>query len=347
MQREQEPLQANRSPSIEHGTAMTKPKVWRDNEASTFSLSSNDYQMMDHGNFVTQSWLSDVGWDAMVTNGPWANTTTSTSYPHPVIGNEDILYSAFESQYGGHHAPNYNSARGQYLPIKTHYSSINGPVNQHHESFNNSHDVSYGDMSFPQSMQYTQFDRYEEFDRDNQTSSSVAQLSPHQLVFPETQFVDLVVPKRESRSQTPRWSVSVPSSEPPLESFVFVNTFTDSNFSEAPTSAVKLNWSPTAAEEQSLSADSSLPYREPVTKRKLESSPSTSSNISSPPHQNMSDFVVVFENAPGALASVKKRKKLEAPVRKAAKDVRRAGACHQCRFRKRTVSLRSFQHCYI
>ena len=52
----------------------------------------------------------------------------------------------------------------------------------------------------------------------------------------------------------------------------------------------------------------------------------------------MSDFVVVFENAPGALASVKKRKKLEAPVRKAAKDVRRAGACHQCRFRKRTVS---------
>jgi len=52
----------------------------------------------------------------------------------------------------------------------------------------------------------------------------------------------------------------------------------------------------------------------------------------------MADFVVVFENAPGALASVKKRKKLEAPVRKAAKDVRRAGACHQCRFRKRTVS---------
>jgi hypothetical protein len=29
---------------------------------------------------------------------------------------------------------------------------------------------------------------------------------------------------------------------------------------------------------------------------------------------------------------------LDAPVRKAARDVRKAGACHQCRFRKRTVS---------
>jgi hypothetical protein len=52
----------------------------------------------------------------------------------------------------------------------------------------------------------------------------------------------------------------------------------------------------------------------------------------------LDDFVVVFENAPGALATVKRRRKLDAPVRKAARDVRKAGACHQCRFRKRTVS---------
>lgn len=53
---------------------------------------------------------------------------------------------------------------------------------------------------------------------------------------------------------------------------------------------------------------------------------------------HLEECVGVFENAPGALATVKKRKKLDAPVRKAARDVRKAGACHQCRFRKRTVS---------
>lgn len=55
------------------------------------------------------------------------------------------------------------------------------------------------------------------------------------------------------------------------------------------------------------------------------------------PDCHLDECVGVFENAPGALATVKKRKKLDAPVRKAARDVRKAGACHQCRFRKRTV----------
>ncbi|KAL2065803.1 hypothetical protein VTL71DRAFT_3473 [Oculimacula yallundae] len=55
--------------------------------------------------------------------------------------------------------------------------------------------------------------------------------------------------------------------------------------------------------------------------------------------RHLEECVGVFENAPGALATVKKRKKLEAPVRKAARDVRKAGACHQCRFRKRTCSV--------
>lgn len=341
MQHEQEPLQANQS-SIEHDIsgAMTKPEAWRDEEASAFSLSSNGFQMMDHGSSLTQSWLSDVNWDTMITNSPWAssNTTTSLDYPHPVIGHEDILYSELEPQYQGHHTSNLNSAGGQYPPIKTNYNTNNRVVNQHHEPVNNSHDIGYGDIFLPQPTQYTQYACYEEFDRDNQTSSSGTQQSPQQPSFPESQFVDVVVPKQESRSQTPRWSVSVPSSEPPRDAFVFVNTFTDSNFSQAPTSSVKLDWSPTASEEQSLSRDSSLPYREPIIKRKIESPSPTISNLSTRPQNNMSDFVVVFENAPGALASVKKRKKLEAPVRKAAKDVRRAGACHQCRFRKRTVS---------
>ncbi|KAL5330721.1 hypothetical protein ACEPPN_000241 [Leptodophora sp. 'Broadleaf-Isolate-01'] len=57
------------------------------------------------------------------------------------------------------------------------------------------------------------------------------------------------------------------------------------------------------------------------------------------PDCHLEECVGVFENAPGALATVKKRKKLDAPVRKAARDVRKAGACHQCRFRKRTVDF--------
>ncbi|KUJ13911.1 uncharacterized protein LY89DRAFT_736910 [Mollisia scopiformis] len=53
----------------------------------------------------------------------------------------------------------------------------------------------------------------------------------------------------------------------------------------------------------------------------------------------LAEYVGVFENAPGALTTVKKRKKLDGAVRKAAQDVRKAGACHQCRFRKRTCSI--------
>lgn len=62
------------------------------------------------------------------------------------------------------------------------------------------------------------------------------------------------------------------------------------------------------------------------------------SRISDTGHKDISDCVDVFENEPGALKNVKRRKKLDAPVRKAAREVRKAGACHQCKFRKRTVS---------
>jgi len=85
-----------------------------------------------------------------------------------------------------------------------------------------------------------------------------------------------------------------------------------------------------------------IPTPIPVSKRKHEScspapSPQAKRGRNAPAEDSLADFVVVFENAPGALASVKRRRKLDAPVRKAAKAVRKAGACHQCRFRKRTV----------
>ena len=338
MQPEQEP-QANRSTGIQSGFGdIPKAKLWRDEETSSFSLSNNASQMMDHGSFVAQSWLSDPSWDAMVANGPWSDTPTSTHYHHPVIGHEDILYSSFDSQYQGNDAPHFNSNRGHYPAIKTNSDPTITLVNRRHERFNPQDEITYGIFSFlPQSVPYSQYHSYEEIDRDNQTSSSVAQLSPYQLVFPENQFL---VPKQEPQAQTPEGSISVPSSEQPTEPFVFVNTFSDSSFSAAPASTTKLslNWSPTTAEEHPLTRDLSILYPDLTHKRKLESSPPPISGVPAQPSQNMSDFVVVFENAPGALASVKKRKKLEAPVRKAAKDVRRAGACHQCRFRKRTIS---------
>lgn len=79
----------------------------------------------------------------------------------------------------------------------------------------------------------------------------------------------------------------------------------------------------------------------PVSKRKHASPgpPPAKKSRQVVPQSELAEYVGVFENAPGALTTVKKRKKLDGAVRKAAQDVRKTGACHQCRFRKRTVSL--------
>jgi hypothetical protein len=86
---------------------------------------------------------------------------------------------------------------------------------------------------------------------------------------------------------------------------------------------------------------SSTDTTSPVSKRKHASPgpPPTKKSRQSNPQAKLAEYVGVFENEPGALTTVKKRKKLDGAVRKAAQDVRKAGACHQCRFRKRTVSL--------
>jgi hypothetical protein len=85
--------------------------------------------------------------------------------------------------------------------------------------------------------------------------------------------------------------------------------------------------------------ESSFTITVPIPKRKAQDD---ASKIQAPwpdtTQKDISECVDVFENAPGALKTVKRRKKLDAPVRKAAREVRKAGACHQCKFRKRTVS---------
>ncbi|KAG9230992.1 hypothetical protein BJ875DRAFT_134464 [Amylocarpus encephaloides] len=103
------------------------------------------------------------------------------------------------------------------------------------------------------------------------------------------------------------------------------------------TSCAQLQW-PSETQINSQSCEpSSFPTMLSKRKRASPEAPKKRSRADEP-EKALSKFVVVFENAPGALSTVKHRRKLDAPVRKSARDVRKAGACHQCRFRKRTCS---------
>jgi hypothetical protein len=110
----------------------------------------------------------------------------------------------------------------------------------------------------------------------------------------------------------------------------------DVNVSNGSSTALALDWSTSEQPPETfMNAKNPSPHVA-VSKRKYASPRPVSKKVL--PDCPLEECVGVFENAPGALATVKKRKKLDAPVRKAARDVRKAGACHQCRFRKRTVS---------
>jgi len=133
------------------------------------------------------------------------------------------------------------------------------------------------------------------------------------------------------------WPVSFPETQ------VFSNLVTsippELKIPKAPSLGTELEWQNNEQPSSQVSVPSSSSYPPPISKRKRESpQPVSKKSRSETPQKELSEFVLVFENAPGALASVKHRRKLDAPVRKAARDVRKAGACHQCRFRKRTVS---------
>jgi hypothetical protein len=51
------------------------------------------------------------------------------------------------------------------------------------------------------------------------------------------------------------------------------------------------------------------------------------------------EYVTTFAAAPGAVAKVKRRRKLDEKTRASFKQTRKIGACLECRFRKRSVSL--------
>jgi hypothetical protein len=119
----------------------------------------------------------------------------------------------------------------------------------------------------------------------------------------------------------------------------------DPNAPEIPAKGFVLDW-PTNEQVSGPSTASNVStYQAIIRKRKHASPEPVAKKKSTSTEDELDEFVVVFENAPGALASVKRRRKLDAPVRKAARDVRKAGACHQCRFRKRTVSQQASSRC--
>lgn len=107
---------------------------------------------------------------------------------------------------------------------------------------------------------------------------------------------------------------------------------------EAPSKGLVLDWSTSGQMAEHSTTNIASSYQAIIPKRKHTSLEPVVKKKSSSSQDELDEFVVVFENAPGALESIKRRKKLDDPVRKAARDVRKAGACHQCRFRKRTVS---------
>jgi hypothetical protein len=115
---------------------------------------------------------------------------------------------------------------------------------------------------------------------------------------------------------------------------------------EAPSKELVLDWSTSGQVTGPSTTNVTSSYQAIIPKRK-HTSPEPVAKKPSSSQNELDEFVVVFENAPGALASVKRRRKLDAPVRKAARDVRKAGACHQCRFRKRTVSQQILQRSIV
>jgi hypothetical protein len=112
---------------------------------------------------------------------------------------------------------------------------------------------------------------------------------------------------------------------------------------EVPSKGLVLDWSTSGQVAGPSTTNVTSSYQAIIPKRKHTSSEPVAKKKPSPSQDELDEFIVVFENAPGALASIKRRKKLDAPVKKAARDVRKAGACHQCRFRKRTVSQKNLQ----
>lgn len=77
--------------------------------------------------------------------------------------------------------------------------------------------------------------------------------------------------------------------------------------------------------------------------RKRQSTPGDEIVLASAGKTSFSDCVTVFETVPGAISQTKRRRKLSPSSHESFKVTRKIGACLECRFRKRPVSIQSLQ----
>jgi hypothetical protein len=332
----------------------TRPKQVRHDEQrrlideanAGFSLSDTflvNYQ--DHvDEFVAQSWLPDVSasasWNsAGASQSLWSHDVSSTLMHFDAghgMGHDTVFYSRpgrqSQDQTTSQHAGSEQDDAA--------YLNVQDGIYQPRMQSRNEHTEGYEGAYHSQTPQAPQPLQHQHQSINNAT------LSP-QVVVPNLEAAGYP-PNYLHRSNCadlyqqghhPNWA---PAFSETNQIDNFVNCFPNLEVQAVPVphAGLTLDWS--ASNQPSAPTPvSNLSYPKEVTKRKPPSSGPKAKKIRSAAPDSakgLSQFVVVFENEPGALATVKRRRKLDAPVRKAAKDVRKAGACHQCRFRKRTVS---------
>lgn len=238
----------------------------------------------------------------------------------------------------------YQSSISNQIP-QNRGTDFSPPANYHQQ------DASFCGMSSFQVQMNGYSDPHGYGGGDFTKEAQISQWSPPADTLPRKPSINTVAksqwsPITETSSRKPSIQISTKSQwSPTTESFPRKHSINvRTKYSESPTqtsSGLTLDWS-TCDQSSILSGKgSNTSPTVPNPKRKASSeglgATETNSWIDTG-KKDIEECVDVFENAPGALASVKRRRKLDAPVRKAAREVRKAGACHQCRFRKRTVS---------
>ncbi|TVY80643.1 hypothetical protein LSUE1_G008368 [Lachnellula suecica] len=319
------PARATRIPGGDQGR-----RQWIDEEALEFAQQAPYLNTYHDGlnNFVAESWLSETNtWSsASSAQKLWSHDASQVLLPFvDGAGLGKPLYNGIEQ-----HALNYENDHPnlrQYIPK---------PVSRSEERIvcqpqPHIHAINQVASSYRTAYQ----------SQTPQESQNVSPSNEHMLYSTSSnmavsEYSHLNVFSAELRQEHSSWPVSY--SEP--QGFDTTSSLSpDINVSTPSSPTLKLDWSSSKQPSSFPSSHRELSHPPHVPKRKRESpQPVSKKSRSETPQRELSEFVLVFENAPGALASVKHRRKLDAPVRKAARDVRKAGACHQCRFRKRTCS---------
>jgi hypothetical protein len=302
-------------------------KQWIDEEALGFTPQAPFLASYNDGlnNFIAESWLSET------------NTSWSAAAPAQKLWSHDASQVLLPFSDGlVQEKPLYNSV--EHLPLS--YSNDHANLTEYNPKSTTNSDERVHCQPQPPVHPINQVAQSYGTAYHSQTPRESQNVSPRDehLAFQDTSNLGVTGYSQFNafntnlrQEQPSLWPVSFPESQ------VFNNVV--SSISPKPSSPQVELERQNNEQLSSHAPDRSGSSYPPISKRKRESpQPVSKKSRSETPQKDLSEFVLVFENAPGALASVKHRRKLDAPVRKAARDVRKAGACHQCRFRKRTVS---------